>query len=137
LRELANFSARTAVSRHSRKLLVNTMRSKLMMAMMALTAGGGLFCMWQRYGAVEMTLYYSLAAGLVAIYFGVQYALLTGRLRINELGHINIAWNAFVDGRSATPPVEEDAKGLQATAAPADPSGASATEPAAENASDG
>jgi chemotaxis protein histidine kinase CheA len=154
LRELANFSARSAVSRHSRKLLINTMRSKLVMAIMALAAGGGLFWMWQRYGAVEMTLYYSLAAVLVAVYFGVQYALLTGRLRINELGHINIAWDSFTGGKPATPAVEDDtaedspetvavdappAAATPADAHPADavPSEETVAQPVAEDASHG
>ena len=137
LRELANFSARNAISRHSRKLLINTMRSKLVMAIMALAAGGGLFWMWQQYGAVEMTLYYSLAAVLVAVYFGVQYALLTGRLRINERGHINIAWNSFASSRLATGPVKDDAvENSPATpAAVAKPTDAGGAEPAAEEAS--
>ena len=103
LRELANLSARTAISRHSHRILIDAMRSKLAMAMLALAAGGGLFWMWQRYGAVEMTFYYSLAAGFVAIYFGVQYALLTGKLRINERGHLNIDWSAFAATKPAEP----------------------------------
>ncbi len=138
-RELANFSARTAISRHSRRTLIETMRSKLVMGMMALASGGGLFWMWQRYGAVEMTLYYSLAAVLVAIYFGVQYALLTGRLRINEQGHLNIDWNAFANGRPTTPPREDDAaSGSPATpVASANPVDDGSAEPAAEDASHG
>ena len=136
MRELANLSARTAISRHSRRLLIDTMRSKLVMAMLALAAGGGLFWMWQRYGAVEMTLFYSLAAVVVAIYFGVQYALLTGKLRINEQGHLNIDWRAFANAKATTPPGKDDA----AEDSPATPAAVAnsvndgSTEPAAQDA---
>ncbi len=109
LRELANYSARSAISRHSQNILINTMHSKLVMALLALAACGGLFWMWMRYGAVESTLYYSLVAMLVAIYFSVQYALLTGRLCIDKSGNLNIDWNTFVNSKLATPSSEQDA----------------------------
>ena len=86
-----------------------------------------------------MTLYYSLGALLVAIYFGMQYALLTGRLRINEQGHINIAWSPFADGMPATPPKEDDAaSGSPATpAVTANSADGGGAEPTAEDASHG
>jgi len=76
---------------------------------------------------------------LVAVYFGVQYALLTGRLRINELGHLNIDWSSFTSGKPATSPAEDDtANDSPATpTADANPPEESGAEPAAENASHG
>jgi len=91
LRELANLSARSAISRHSRHILVGTMYSKLLVAAVALFAGAGLLWMWSAFGARQMTFYAALVALLVAIYWGVEYALLTGRFVISKSGHID--WN--------------------------------------------
>jgi hypothetical protein len=136
LRDLANLSARTAISRHSHRIIIDTMRSKLVMAMLALAAGGGLFWMWQRYGAVEMTLYYSLAAVMVAVYFGVQYALLTGNLRINERGHLNIDWGAFAIAKPVVPGEGDAAPDSPASPA-ADAAAVDGAAPAAKDTSDG
>ncbi len=136
LRDLANLSARTAISRHSHRIIIDTMRSKLAMALLALAAGGGLFWMWQRYGAVEVTLYYSLAAVIVAVYFGVQYALLTGKLRINERGHLNIDWGAFAIAKPVAPGEDDAAPDSPASPA-ADAAAIDGAAPAAAEASDG
>ena len=129
LREVANFSAHNALSRHSRQILINTMHSKLAMAIVALAAGVGLFWMWNQFGAVEMTFYSAAAAVMVAIWFGVQYALLTGRLRVNEAGHVNINWAAFHLSRSVAAAAAKDAVAKDAAADSAGDSAKAASEP--------
>jgi hypothetical protein len=91
LRELANLSADAAINKHSRRVLVQTMVSKLVVAVVAMLAGGGLLWMWKLAGAEQLTFYSGLLALLIAIYWGVQYALLTGRLIISKSGSID--WN--------------------------------------------
>jgi hypothetical protein len=108
LRELANLSAHSAISQHTQRVLIRTMRSKLIVAAVALLASGGLWWMWSFFGAREMTYYSALVAILVAIYWGVEYALLTGRLIISKSGHID--WNLTSHGKSKSPPVEEGAE---------------------------
>ncbi len=89
-RELANLSARSAIGHHARKVLIHTIYSKLAVAGVGLFAGVLLLWLWMRYGVWEMTFYSALAAILVAIYWGVQYALLTGRLIIDKSGSIDL-----------------------------------------------
>ena len=67
------------------------MYSKLLVAAVALVAGAALLWMWSEFGARQMTFYAALVALLVAIYWGVEYALLTGRFIISKSGHID--WN--------------------------------------------
>jgi len=74
--------------------LVRTMYSKLTVAAVALVAGIGLFWMWGQFGACKMTLWSSLVAVVVALFWGLEYALLTGRLIVNKSGHLNIEWKA-------------------------------------------
>jgi len=88
MRELANLSAQTAINRHARRTLVGRMHSKLIVAAVAFTACGGLFWMWQRTAPGEVTFYAALFALLVAVYWGVHYALLTGRLIVSRLGYV-------------------------------------------------
>ena len=89
-RELANMSARNAIHQHSRRMLVNAMYSKLTVAGVALVASIGLFWMWGQFGACKMTLWSSLVAIVVAVFWGLEYALLTGRLIVKKSGHLNI-----------------------------------------------
>jgi hypothetical protein len=87
MRELANFSAHSAIDRHARRALVSTMYSKLLVAAVALAACGGLSWMWMRSTPGDVTFYAALLALLVAAYWGVHYALLTGRLIFDKPGH--------------------------------------------------
>ncbi len=83
MRELANLSAQSAINRHARRTLVSTMYSKLLVAAVALAACGGLSWMWMPSMPGDVTFYAVLLALLVAVYWGywgVHYALLTGRL---------------------------------------------------------
>jgi hypothetical protein len=91
LRELANQSANSAINFHARGLLVTKMYSKLMFAVMALIAGGCLLWKWQQPSGRDAWFYWAIASFLVAIFWGVQYALLTGRLMVTKSGRIS--WN--------------------------------------------
>jgi hypothetical protein len=55
-----------------------------------------------------MTYYSGLIALLVAIYWGMEYALLSGRLTISKSGHIDIDWNRSPHGRRGAAPAETD-----------------------------
>ena len=107
LRELANLSAHSALNQHSRNILIGTMHSKLMVALVALASGAGLLWIWKELGAAQMTYYSALIALLVAIYWGMEYALLSGRLIISKSGHLD--WNASPHGKIAPPSAEDDA----------------------------
>jgi chromosome segregation ATPase len=118
-RELANFSARHAIQQHSRRTLVHAMYSKLTVMVVALLASVGLFWTWKEYGACRLTLYSSLVAIGVAIFWGLEYAFLTGRLIVNNRGHVNIDWKgsshhgggdvASAESAAAESPTAEDA----------------------------
>ncbi len=88
MRELANLSAQNALSRYSRRILVKAMYSKLLVVAVALASAASLLWMWKTTTGWQTTLYLALVALIVAIYWGVQYALLSGRLMINKSGHI-------------------------------------------------
>ncbi|MBN1394454.1 MAG: hypothetical protein JW959_05485 [Pirellulales bacterium] len=115
MRELANLSAQTALSRYARRVLISSMYSKLLIALVALAVAFCQFWMWKTMTGLQITFYSALIALLVAIYWGLQYALLSGRLAINKSGHIE--WhsppgNSKVDKRTdqknaddATPPL--------------------------------
>jgi hypothetical protein len=116
LRELANLSAHSALSRYARRVLVHSIYSKLMVAGVALVAGVGLLWLW-RCGARPMTLYSGLLALLIAVWWGVEYALLTGRLIISKSGRIDIVWGGSAratkqGGASAKEHVDDDARGI-------------------------
>jgi chemotaxis protein histidine kinase CheA len=101
MRELANLSAHSAISRHARRTLVSTMYSKLIVAVVALAACGGLFWMWKRLAVWEVTFYAALIALSAAIYWGVHYALLTGRLMVNKSGRVARSSSAGQDAHQA------------------------------------
>jgi len=113
LRELANLSAYNAITRYSRRLLVSSMFSKLFVTGVALFAGAVLLWQWKSSSGWELTFYAGLIALLIAVYWGVQYALLTGKLIISKSGHID--WNISSHPRprkvSAEPKPQSDPSG--------------------------
>ena len=109
LRELANLSAHSALSRHSRRLLIDTMHSKLAVSIVAVLAGVALLWMWRYFDISSMTYYAGLIAILAAVYWGIQYAILTGRLTISKSGRID--WNSS-DQIPKLPPRAEPASPL-------------------------
>lgn len=88
MRELANLSARNALDRHGRNLLRRAILSKLAVLALALTAGSSLMALWWWLGAGELAYYAALVCYLVAVVWGIQYAVLSGRLVVSRSGHL-------------------------------------------------
>jgi hypothetical protein len=111
-RELANMSARHAIQQHSRRTLVRAMYGKLTVAFVALLAAAGMFWMWNEFGACNLTFYASITAIVVAVFWGLEYALLTGRLIVNKSGHVNIDWkgSSHRGPNAASSPGDDDAE---------------------------
>ena len=108
LRELANLSAHSAISRYTHRTLTSSMYSKLLVVVVSLASTGVLLWMWRTMSGRQITFYSALIALLVAIYWGVQYALVSGRLMINKSGRIE--WksaDAFGKGSSKEETVED------------------------------
>ncbi len=109
MRELANLAAHSAINRYSRRILINAVYSKLLVAAVALASAASLLWMWKTTTGLQTTLYLALVALSVAIYWGVQYALLSGRLRINKSGHIQ--WRSSAGyGNGASKAAESNAE---------------------------
>ena len=89
LRELANLSAHLALNRHARKGLLRALYAKLMVTSVAVIVGVALLWMWNTMGCASNTFYAALAALMVAVLFGIEYAVLTGRLIVNQSGHLD------------------------------------------------
>ena len=89
MRELANLSARTAVDRHARDQLNRSRQGKLTVAAVALFTGFVLIGMWFWFNAINLTFYSGLAAIIVSLIWFIRYAFQTGRLKVNEAGHLD------------------------------------------------
>jgi len=90
MRELANLSAKSAIDRHSRQKLLAVQRAKLAVTIAGAGVGGILIWLWWAKDAGPVTAYAALVAFLVAGFWGIQYAMATGRLIINRSGHIEL-----------------------------------------------
>lgn len=88
MRELANLSARNALDRHGRNMLRRAIRSKLAVLVLSFVAGSSLVALWWRLGAGDLAYYAALVCYLVAVVWGIQYAVLTGRLIVSRSGHL-------------------------------------------------
>ncbi len=104
MRELANLSARNALDRHGRNMLRRAIRSKLAVLALALTAGTTLVALWWRLGAGELAYYSALVCYLVAVVWGIQYAVLTGRLIVSRSGHLGWHWSGTATQKSHASP---------------------------------
>ena len=76
-------------------------------AIVAIISGVALFWMWKELNTAEMTFYAGLMALLVACHWGVQYAMLTGRLIVNKAGHIDFKMSPH---SQSSPPAKEAAE---------------------------
>lgn len=127
MRELANLSARNALDRHGRNMLRRAIRSKLAVVLLALLAGSTLVALWWRLGAGDFAYHAALVCYLVAVVWGIQYAVLTGRLMVSRSGHLG--WRFSPKPRS---PIEQSAEIVDSTSvpqqSPASPEEAPATE---------
>lgn len=91
MRELANFSAQAAIDSHSRGKLRSLRRSKLLLTLSALTCSLLLMGIWAWRGG-DVNLLVGAIGFLVAVLWGTQYAVLSGRLSVDKSGHL--AWQA-------------------------------------------
>ena len=98
LREVANLSAHSAISHHTRRVLLGQMHSKMLVIAVCLGAAGWLLWAWKSVMAWEATYYSALVALLAATYWGLQYALLSGRLIVNQAGFVKLKAAAHARG---------------------------------------
>jgi len=80
MRELANLSAKTAISHHDLGRLRLMRRTKLAIALGASAVGAALLWLWRARGADEVAFYAAMTGFTVALFWGIQYLMLTGRL---------------------------------------------------------
>ncbi len=92
MRELANLSARHALDQHGRLQLRRAIRGKLAVTLVSAAVGSLLVAWWTWRGAGEVAYYAGLVSYLIAVLWGVQYAVLTGRLIVSRSGHL--AWRS-------------------------------------------
>ena len=88
MRELANVAAQTAIDHHARRRLVRLSTSKLTVILLALISGAAMLWTWWFFGAGVSTFYAGLVSFLIALYWGVQYAVLKGRVTVSRSGHL-------------------------------------------------
>jgi hypothetical protein len=84
LREVANVAARTAIARHGRRQLLRLSSAKLPVMMLAAVCGAAMIGMCWFFRASEVTFYGGLVILFVALVWGAQYAILTGRLLVGK-----------------------------------------------------
>ena len=100
MRELANMSAHTAIDRHARRQMVSAKRSNLLVAIAGLVVGGALLWMWWAMKTGDLTFYSAMVSSLVALFWGVRYAVLTGRLIVSKSGRLDWKSSKGEDARS-------------------------------------
>ena len=106
MRELANLSARTAISRHTTKRMKDATTTKFVMAGVALVCGLVLLWKWQDWGGQALTFYSGLAALLTALICSIHAALLTGRLYVDTSGHLDWQTEPAEDETSQDEPTD-------------------------------
>jgi hypothetical protein len=80
MRELANLSANAAIARHARGRLVRASGGKLFVAVVGAICSGALYWQAVHLGTGPLTVYSSAISLIVALYWSVQYLILTGRI---------------------------------------------------------
>jgi hypothetical protein len=78
------------------------MHDRLIVSIVATMSGVALLWLW-KYLHGDSTFYCALAAFLVSFYWGLRWAILTGRLIVGKSGELTIGWS------SHTNQTEEDA----------------------------
>jgi hypothetical protein len=126
MRELANLSAQTALSRHARRQMTRTSRIKLGVAAAGLVAGGLLTWMWWRNAAGPLVLSAALVSFVTALFWGLQYALLAGHMIFSRTRHFD-RHSPRGEPREAPPAEREaDAAGQQPAAGGSEPAAVTA-----------
>jgi hypothetical protein len=80
MRELANLSANAAIERHTRGRLIRASGGKLLVALLGATCSGVLYWQSVLLGTGSLAVYSSAVSLIVALYWSVQYMILTGRI---------------------------------------------------------
>jgi hypothetical protein len=93
MRELANLSAKSALGQHARRQLIISMRTKLVIAVMGAATAAWMLWLWGKPGTTIMTLYSGVAGLVVALFWGIQYAVTTGHLIVDKPGHVKWNWS--------------------------------------------
>jgi len=128
MRQLASQAAQAAIGSHARRQVIRARWTKLLVAITGLVVGGVLLGMWKAGSANTVAYYGGLVGLLVAVVWGIQYAVLCGRLIVNHFGSLDLNRPARGGGdsagsapgapASADPAIE--APGVQASAAAPD-----------------
>lgn len=90
MRQLASQAARAAILSHARRQTNRARWTKLAVALTGLGLGLVLLTMWQRGAAGAVSYYGGLVGLLVALVWGLQYAVLSGRLIVNRFGSLEL-----------------------------------------------
>jgi hypothetical protein len=85
MRELANMSAQSAISRHDQRTLSLTTRGKLLVAIVAALTGVTLLVLRQQYNTSSVTFHAAMASFAVCLFWGLQYFRLMGRLVLEKI----------------------------------------------------
>jgi hypothetical protein len=105
MRELANLSAWTAIDRHVRRRLLRSSGAKLFGVLLTLLCSGAMIWMWLYVGAGDLTLYSGLLGLAVALFWGAQYLILTGRLIFRRA--LRTQWKRCKRATDLPPPPDE------------------------------
>jgi len=108
MRELANFSAHRAIDRHSRGNLKRAGMNKLLVTLFSLAAGGAMLWIWRYKSPTDLAFYAAMVSFLASVCWGMQYALLTGRLIISRSGRLYLPPKPDDDAPADTVPEAGD-----------------------------
>ncbi len=84
MRELANFSARSAISHHRRRKLILTSRTKLAVAGIGFACCGVLAWLWWKAGSGMLGFYAAAVSCFIAVFWGIEYIIATIRIMRNR-----------------------------------------------------
>jgi hypothetical protein len=129
MRELANLSAQNALDQHTRKQLARARRGKLLIVISGLAAAALLMWMWSTYGLGAVTYFAAMVGIVVALFWGLQYAILTGHLIISRSGRLRWKSAASLKGDGPAP---EQAQSAAASGIEDATSGSDVSPPARE-----
>ncbi len=91
MRELANVSAQTAINRHAKRQYRHAARSKLLVAGIGLVASGTLLYLWWFIGNQGPVFYAGLVAFMVALFWGFQFAVMSGKVSATNMNAKRLA----------------------------------------------
>lgn len=86
LRDLANYSAQSALGTHARQKMIHAMYAKFIVSAFSGLAGLGMLFVWKMWCTGMVTFYAAMACFVVTVAWGIQYVMLTLRLLANAPG---------------------------------------------------